>query len=255
MLAVGLLIGGLIVHDAEARAGTFFSGGMLLLVVAMAAVWSWLRRPIRGVVRPGSYAALARLGIRNAARNPVRSLLTTALLASSAFLLVAVESFRRSPEADFGDKRGGSGGFSLIAETDLPLYRDPNSAEGRQDLLDALEKVYQRDPASKQARLTEAQLLLELTHVFPLRLKAGDDASCLNLYQPGRPRILGVSEALIERGGYRFASTEARTPEERENPWRLLDQPAAEGRTRLRRATLRAVDAQERSRRRRRSAG
>ena len=71
--------------------------------------------------------------------------------------------------------------------------------------------------------------MLELTHVFPLRLKAGDDASCLNLYQPGRPRILGVSEALIERGGYRFASTEARTPEERENPWRLLDQPAAEG--------------------------
>ena len=147
--AVGLLIGGLCSYTTRRpSAGTFFSGGMLLLVVALAAVWSWLRRPIRGVVRPGSYAALARLGIRNAARNPVRSLLTTALLASSAFLLVAVESFRRSPEADFGDKRGGSGGFSLIAETDLPLYRDPNSAEGRQDLLDALEKVYQRDPAT-----------------------------------------------------------------------------------------------------------
>ena len=41
--------------------------------------------------------ALAQLGSRNAARNPTRSLLTAALLASAAFLLVAVESFRRQP--------------------------------------------------------------------------------------------------------------------------------------------------------------
>ena len=39
---------------------------------------------------------------------------------------------------------------------------------------------------------------------MPLRLKAGDDASCLNLYQPGRPRILGVPPALVDRGGFRF---------------------------------------------------
>jgi ABC-type antimicrobial peptide transport system permease subunit len=55
------------------------------------------------------------------------------------------------------------------------------------------------------------------------RKHAGDDASCLNLYQPRRPRLLGVPASLIERGGFRFASSEAKTEEERQNPWRLLD--------------------------------
>jgi putative ABC transport system permease protein len=228
---LGLIVGGLFVHDAEARAGTFFSGGMLLLIAALAAVRGWLRRPIHGHVHPGDMAAIAKLGIRNAARNPTRSLLTAALIASAAFLLVAVESFRRSPEADFSDKRGGSGGFALIAETDLPLYRDPASPEGRQDMLDALEKVYQRDPATKPKKLMDAQNLLDpkITPIIPLRLKAGDDASCLNLYQPGRPRVLGVPKSLIERGGFRFAGTETKTPEERANPWLLLNQPSEDG--------------------------
>jgi ABC-type lipoprotein release transport system permease subunit len=227
--AIGLIVGGLFVHDAEARAGTFFSGGMLLLIAALAAVNGWLRRPIHGHVHPGDPLAIAKLGVRNAARNRVRSLLTAALIASAAFLLVAVESFRRSPEADFSDKHGGSGGFALIAETDLPLYRDPASPEGRPDILDALEKVYQRDPATKQKKLMDAQNLLQITPVIPLRLKAGDDASCLNLYQLGRPRILGVPKSLIERDGFRFAGTEAKTPEEGSNPWLLLNQPSDDG--------------------------
>jgi hypothetical protein len=32
--------------------------------------------------------------------------------------------------------------------------------------------------------------------IIPLRLRTGDDASCLNLYQPQRPRILGVPKSL-----------------------------------------------------------
>ncbi|HEX4588564.1 MAG TPA: ABC transporter permease, partial [Gemmataceae bacterium] len=227
--ALGLIVGGLYLHDAEERAGTFFSGGMLLLIVALLAIRGWLRRPIHTIVRPGDTMALTRLGVRNAARNPTRSLLTAALIASAAFLLVAVESFRRSPEADFSDKHGGSGGFALLAETDLPLYRDPASPEGRQDILDSLEKVYQRDPATKPKKMTDAQLLLDITKVVPLRLKAGDDTSCLNLYQPGRPRILGVPKALIARDGFRFAGTLARNAEQQANPWKLLEEPTDDG--------------------------
>ena len=59
-----------------------------------------------------------------------RSLLTAGLLASSAFLLVAVESFRRTAGADFLDKNAGSGGYSLIAESDVPIYQDLNSDKG-----------------------------------------------------------------------------------------------------------------------------
>src|SRR5206468_3252817 len=64
---------------------------------------------------------------------------------------------------------------------------------------------------------------------YPFRLRAGDDASCLNLYQPGRPRLLGVPLALVERGGFQFADTLTTTPKERQsyaNPWRLLEKPA-----------------------------
>src|SRR5206468_12896537 len=66
-------------------------------------------------------------------------------------------------------------------------------------------------------------------NVFPLRLRGGDDASCLNLFQASRPRILGVPDSLIQRGGFQFYDTEARTPEERANPWLLLQKPAANG--------------------------
>ena len=53
----------------------------------------------------------------------------------------------------------------------------------------------------------------------PFRVRAGDDASCLNLYEPRRPRMLGVPAALIERGGFQFADTDAKTDGERATPW------------------------------------
>src|SRR5262249_549969 len=59
--------------------------------------------------------------------------------------------------------------------------------------------------------------------VYSFRVRAGEDASCLNLYQPRRPRLLGVPAKLIQEGGFAFASTNADTSEERANPWLLLD--------------------------------
>src|SRR5439155_13263687 len=64
---------------------------------------------------------------------------------------------------------------------------------------------------------------LQETTIIQLRLRGGDDASCLNLYQPRRPRLLGVPPLLIDRGGFHFQATEARSGEERQNPWRLLE--------------------------------
>src|SRR5262249_13022561 len=70
---------------------------------------------------------------------------------------------------------------------------------------------------------------LEGVAIFPLRLRAGDDASCLNLYQPRRPRLLGLPRPLVRRGGFRFAASTAETPEDRANPWRLLERPDSDG--------------------------
>ena len=65
---------------------------------------------------------------------------------------------------------------------------------------------------------------------YPCRLQAGDDASCLNLYQPQmKPRILGVPRSLIERGGFAFEQTLAESEKEKENPWLLLTKGEGEG--------------------------
>ena len=69
------------------------------------------------VVRLPPQPSLALLGISNAGRNAVvRSVLTVGLLASSSFLIVAIESFHKDTDRDFHDKTGGSGGFALYVE-------------------------------------------------------------------------------------------------------------------------------------------
>ncbi len=80
------------------------------------------------------------------------------------------------------------------------------------------------DTASGQRRARAAVALLEQVKVVAFRVQAGDDASCLNLYQPLRPRLLGVPLAFIEteQTGFLFAATMARTEAERANPWTLL---------------------------------
>jgi ABC-type antimicrobial peptide transport system permease subunit len=202
------------VSDAEGRAMTFFGSGFLLLIASLAGVWAWMHGTRhRQVGRRGGFA-LARLGIRNAARHPVRSLLATGLLASAAFLVIAVESFHRHTGNDFLDPNSGSGGFALLAESALPIYKDLNGPAVRRAELHLSEGAY--DP------------LPDVT-IQPFRLRTGDDASCLNLYEPRQPRLLGVPPSLIRRGGFRFADSGAQTAEDKANPWRLLDQPVAEG--------------------------
>jgi len=220
--ALSLLALGPFMPPGEPQAGTFFGGGALLLVAGLALVWTWLKRPRRTTVR-----SLNPLGVRNATRNPTRSLLTAALLASAAFLLVAVESFRREPDRDFREMTGGSGGFPLLAETDSPVFQDLTGEASLSDIERSIQKAYQDAGKSSEeweAKVAEMRRVLQSTTVYPFRVRAGDDASCLNLYQASRPRVLGVPESLIDRGGFRFSSTEAKTPQEKENPWLLLRQ-------------------------------
>jgi ABC-type antimicrobial peptide transport system permease subunit len=51
----------------------------------------------------------------------------------------------------------------------------------------------------------------------------------LNLYQPRQPRLLGVPPTLAKRDGFEFKSSEARSAEERANPWLLLGKPRDDG--------------------------
>jgi hypothetical protein len=124
-----------------------------------------------------------------------------------------VEAFQRDPSSVSLDKNSGTGGFSLIGESDVPLYADPNSSQGRADL---------NLTSADQALLTDVQ-------IFPFRLRTGDDTSCLNLYQARIPRILGVQKAFVARGGFQFGSSEAKDAETKTNPWLLLERPLPDG--------------------------
>ena len=224
ILGVVLLVVGPFVPGQEAQAGTFFGSGMLFLTAGLVGLFRWMKRSPRHAVDLGS---VGRLGVRNAARHPARSLLTVGLLASAAFLIVAVESFRRSVPASDGTPAATDGGFALIGESDLPLVRDPNTDSGRSELLAGLRSWLAEQGvtgAEQETELTKARGLLEGTTIIPLRTRAGDDASCLNLYKPRSPRVLGVPQALIERGGFVFDATKAKG-DEAKNPWLILARP------------------------------
>ena len=104
------------------------------------------------------------------------------------------------------------------------MFQDLNSAAGRDDsLIKSKPSSTAKLPfAEREAKRAENRRVLEQTHVYAFRVRAGDDASCLNLFQPRHPRFLGVPASLIDRGGFVFASTNAQSPEERANPWEIL---------------------------------
>lgn len=186
--------------SGEAQAGAFFGGGALVLVALLTAAWGELRRePTSDVSR----FTLGRLAWRNAARRPGRSVSTIGLVAAAAFLIVALSAFRLNPAEELSQRTGGSGGFTLLAESDQPIYPDLNTEAGRAEL--------------SLANLRPAEF-------FAFRVQPGDDASCLNLYQAAKPRVLGVQQRLMERGGFAWAGSAATTEAERANPWLLLHQ-------------------------------
>ncbi len=188
----------------ESSPALFFGVGAALLTAGFAAFALWCRGSLGG-------GRLTMLGAatRNSARNPGRSLLSVVLVGSACFVLVAVAANRRDAGDEALERDSGTGGFTLVAESDVPLSRDLNDREDLAEL----------------GFGAEAQMELARTPIFQLRLRPGEDASCLNLYQPQRPRLLGVPAALIERGGFRFRATTEKTDE----PWRLLQTPLEPG--------------------------
>lgn len=182
----------------------FFACGALLLIAGLAGMSLWLRRQERRYRRILPITRLLEMGMRNTVRRPGRSMLSIALVACACFVIVAVGASRREFGAEVLLKNSGGGGFALVAESAVPLYQDLNTASGRSEL-----GIAEKDSA-----------LAHLSQVIAMRLLPGEDASCLNLYRPQKPRILGVPPAQIERGGFAFQETLEGVAA---NPWRALE--------------------------------
>ena len=209
--AVALALAGVALLGASAaglaaRTGAFFGAGTLLLASALFLCAALFRRPVRHALGGRGWWSVSRLGLRNASYRPGRSVLSIAVIASATFVLISVDAFRRDARAIPGNLQSGLGGYSLIVETLLPVVHDPNSREGR-DALNLFD--------------------LETSGIEPFRLLPGDDASCLNLYEPRNPRILAPRDSFLAAGRFTFQASLASNDAERANPWLLLlgDQP------------------------------
>ncbi len=202
----GSLVGITALGWIPATAG-FFSSGILLLVAGLCGLMIWLRRESSDPFTNRPWPLL-QFGVRNVKYRPMRSVLSVALIASATFLIVSVGVFRRGVD-NLDHIGGGSGGFSLIAETLVPLMYNPATEAGQLEL-----------------GLGSAFEGIELAR---FRLRPGDDASCLNLYRPQNPRLLGATSDFIEDGRFSFSASLADTEAEYENPWHLLNQSFEDG--------------------------
>jgi putative ABC transport system permease protein len=185
LLAAGLGMTAAAEASGKANPGLVFGAGAVLAAGGLAATSAWLRR-LAG--RRGPPAGLVSVALRGLARRPGRTLGVSALLASAVFLLGSVGAFKRSAAGDAGARSSGAGGFALWAESSLPVFHDLNTRRGR-------------DAFGLEAKAMEG------VSVVPLRVRDGDEASCLNLNLATRPRLLAVDPAaLASRGAFSFAA-------------------------------------------------
>ncbi len=200
-------------HLQDLEGIIFFALGVVILVLTLSLV-SWKLDSL-GVLQTsvtGQFSIL-KLSLSNIGRTPSRSLVSIVLVSLSCFAILAVEASRTTLSDDLNHKNAPTGGFELLAQTNIPVLQDLNSDSGRFDF-----------------GIDDTDALLEQSLIYPFRVLPGDDASCLNLYRPQEPRILGVSADFIERGGFHFHQlTEDLSLPEKEKPWRILEKDLGEG--------------------------
>ena len=175
--------------------GVFFGAGGLLLISGVA----FSHTLLAAMARASRLATtLGSVGMRGAARLPGRSLATVGVLASGVFMVVSVSAFRHDPHEHALERSSGTGGFALLAQATLPVYEDLNSPE-------------------VQATLGLDEKVMRKASVVGMRVRDGDDASCLNLNRAQQPRVLAVRpDEFQERQAFA-------------GEWGLLDQPQADG--------------------------
>jgi hypothetical protein len=176
----------------------FFSAGALMLIGGIAGLRILLAR-LSG--QSTSRPTIGGLGVRNAARRPGRSLAAAGMLASGCFVVFSVSAMTEDLSTQAGQRRSGTGGFRLYAESSIAIPQDLNDDRGRANY-----------------RLTDKELLKGVT-ILPLRVREGDDASCLNLNLSLTPPLLGVDPGKFGSLGA-FADAEL---------WKLLEQPLPGG--------------------------
>ena len=148
---------------------------------------------------------LFKLSIKNAGLKHKRSISIVILIAIGTFSVILTGANRKDLLSDAEMRSSGTGGFLFWCESSIPVLHDLNTPEG------------------KAATGLDAENFKELDFV-QFRTLDGGDASCLNLNQIQRPRIMGVNPYdLQKRKAFSFA---ALLPEiNPDNVWMSLNKP------------------------------
>ena len=176
MVGYSLLTGAIQNAGLFLTAGALFLAGSISLAVALSSI-----RPVHMMM------SLAFLSLKNAGRSKGRSLSVVLLLALGVFTIVLTGSYRRTFFGDEYKASSGTGGYLIWAETALPVPFSLDSKAGRDKLI-----------------LSNSSDL-DSVHFLQLHSLEGDDASCLNLNQVQKPRLLGVPLAAFNsRNAFTF---------------------------------------------------
>ena len=182
--AIALVIFSLL-SQGEVNAEMFLSAGGLFLVGCIA-LFNWYLRIVRDRLH-SSPLTLNQLALKNAGRNKNRSLTTIALLALGTFSIIITGANRKTFYGVENLRSSGTGGYAYWAETSLPIQYNLNTQIGKAKLG------------------LETEELLNGVEFMQIHSLDGDDASCLNLNQVQRPRILGViSDVFNSRHSFTF---------------------------------------------------
>ena len=127
------------------------------------------------------------LALKSAGRSKSRSLTIILVLAIGTFIIVLTGAYRKTFAGGDNQNSFGTGGFALWVETTMPIPYNLNT------------------PAGKNIMNTNSDSDLDSVRFLQLHTLDGDDASCLNLNQVIRPRILGVNSLEFDqRGAFSF---------------------------------------------------
>ena len=203
MLAAACMIAYAFASSLDQNAELLLSAGGLFMIGACAFVQLYLQK--LSSTRSSKTLSLLQLAMKNSARNRKRSLASVALLALGTFSVLITGANRKTFFDTENANQSGTGGYEYWMETTLPVLFDLNSAQGQE-----------------KAGFWEGDLD-STTQFVQFRVLEGDDASCLNLNQVQKPRILGFDPLLFDKkDAFSFAALAANV--DSEHPWQALNQ-------------------------------
>ncbi len=180
-LLLSLALGWKVGFSSKHSSIVFFGAGSLLLLSGL----FWFRAKLLFGAEAVHGTSLKAITRKNLGRRAGRSLVTVGAMAVGSFLVVGTGAFRKEAPQSPESFKSGTGGFVFWGESAAPIYEDLHDKEA----------IHLFD-------LNET--LLGKAKVVPMRIREGDDASCLNLNKALRPRIYGVNPAEFE-GRFEFA--------------------------------------------------